>query len=72
VVRAEPRKRHFPQSVARGFRCLVGNGNGYGNGLAISDSRNVPPEVAAKVKGIAKEVVAGKFIPEGTDTFVAP
>ena len=58
-------------------RILKGEKTGYyemtvGRGLEISDIRNVPPEVAGKVKGIVKDVVAGKPIPEITDKFVTP
>jgi len=58
-------------------RILKGERTGYyemtvGNGLEISDIRNVPPEVATKVKGIVKDVVAGKPIPEITDKFITP
>ncbi len=58
-------------------RILKGERSGYyemtvGKGLEISDIRNVPPEVAAKVRGIVKDVVAGKPIPEITDKFITP
>jgi basic membrane protein A and related proteins len=58
-------------------RILKGERTGYyemtvGRGLEISDIRNIPQEVAAKVRAITKEVVAGKPIPEITDKFVTP
>ena len=58
-------------------RILKGEKAGYyemtvGRGLEISDIRNVPPEVASRVRGIVKDVVAGKPIPEITDKFVNP
>lgn len=40
--------------------------------MGLSDVRNVSPEVAAKVKSIFKEIVAGKAIPEIGDKIVVP
>jgi basic membrane lipoprotein Med (substrate-binding protein (PBP1-ABC) superfamily) len=58
-------------------RILKGERTGYyemspGSGMDLSDIRNVPPEVVAKVKAIFKEVVAGKAIPEIGDKIVVP
>src|SRR2546428_646835 len=38
-----------------------------GSGMELSDIRTVPPEVAAKVRAVFREVVAGKPLPEITD-----
>ena len=56
---------------------LKGKRTGYyemrpGAGLEISEIRNVPPDVATRVKGIARDVVAGKAIPEVTDRILTP
>ena len=54
-------------------RILKGERTGYyemrpGSGMELSDLRNVSPEVSAKVKGIFRDVVAGKGLPpEVTD-----
>lgn len=58
-------------------RILKGETAGYyemspGSGMDLSDIRNVPPEVATKVKAIFTEVVAGKPIPEIGDKIVSP
>jgi len=58
-------------------RIVNGETSGYyemrpGNGIEISDLRNVPPEVAAKVREIYRQVVAGKPIPEVTDKVLSP
>lgn len=58
-------------------RILKGERTGYyemrpGTGMEVNEIRNVPPEVAAKVKAIYREVVAGKPIPEVTDKIVNP
>ena len=58
-------------------RILKGERTGYyemrpGSGMELSDIRNVPPEVAAKVRAIFKEVVAGKPLAEITDRVVSP
>ena len=42
-----------------------------GRGMSLSEIRNVPPEVAAKVKAIFQEVVAGKPLAEITDKLPA-
>jgi len=73
--------KHFTVSLTFDFtkpykeivgRILKGERTGYyemrpGSGIELSDIRNVPPEVAAKVRGIFKEVVAGKALQEVTD-----
>ena len=53
-------------------RILKGEKGGYyemrpGSGMELSDIRNVPPEVAARVRAVFREVVAGKPLPEITD-----
>jgi basic membrane protein A len=53
-------------------RILKGERTGYyemrpGSGMELSDIRNVPPDAAAKVRGIFKEIVAGKALQEVTD-----
>lgn len=53
-------------------RILKGEKSGYyemrpGAGMELSELRHVSPEVAAKVKAIFREVVAGKPLPEITD-----
>ncbi len=58
-------------------RILKGEMTGYyemspGSGMELSDIRHVPPEVAAKVKAIFKEIVAGKPIAEIGDKIVVP
>ena len=59
-------------------KVLQGERTGYwemrpGNGFELSDLRNIPPEVAAKVKAIFADVVSGKVqIAEVTDRIVAP
>ncbi len=73
--------KHFTASLLFDFtkpykeivgRILKGERTGYyemrpGSGMELSDVRNVPPEVAAKVRAIFKEVVAGKNLPEVSD-----
>jgi basic membrane protein A len=53
-------------------RILKGEKGGYyemrpGSGMELSDIRNVPPEVAGKVRAVFREVVAGKPLAEITD-----
>jgi basic membrane protein A len=53
-------------------RVLKGEKGGYyemrpGSGLELSDIRNVPPGVAAKVREVFREVAGGKTVPEITD-----
>lgn len=53
-------------------RILKGEATGYyemrpGSGIELSEIRNVSPEVRDKVKGVFKEVVAGKQLPEIID-----
>jgi basic membrane protein A len=53
-------------------KILKGERTGYyemrpGSGMELSDIRNVSPEVATRVRGIFKEVVGGKPIPEIVD-----
>ncbi len=53
-------------------RILKGEKGGYyemrpGSGLEFSELRNVPPDVAAKVRGVFREVAGGKALPEITD-----
>jgi len=53
-------------------RIAKGERKGYyemrpGRGMSLSEMRNVSPEVAAKVRKIFDEVVAGKPLPEVTD-----
>lgn len=78
--------RHFTASLLAHFvtpykdvvgRILRGERTGYyemrpGSGLELSEIRNVPPEVAAKVRAIFKEVAEGKPIPEVTDRILGP
>jgi basic membrane protein A and related proteins len=56
---------------------LKGERTGYyemrpGAGMELSDLRNVPAPVAAKVKAIFREVVEGKSLPEISDKVVGP
>ncbi len=78
--------KHFAASLVADFvtpykeivgRILKGERGGYfemrpGSGMELSDIRNVPPEVATKVRAIYKDVVAGKPLPEITDKVVSP
>lgn len=38
-----------------------------GSGMELSEMRNVPPDVAAKVRAVFKDVVGGKPLPEIID-----
>ena len=58
-------------------RVLKGERSGYyefkpGTGMDLSEIRNTPPEVVAKVTAVFREVVAGKPLPEIMDRIVAP
>lgn len=78
--------KHFAVSLVADFtmpykevvgRILKGERGGYfemrpGRGMALSEIRNVPPEVATKVEAIFREVVAGKPLPEITDKVLTP
>ena len=73
--------KHFAVSLVANFatpykdivgRILKGERSGYyemrpGRGMELSDVRNVPPDVASKVRAIWSEVVGGKVLPEITD-----
>ncbi len=53
-------------------RILKGDKSGYyemrpGSGMELSDIKNVPAEVATKVRAVFKEIVAGKPLPEIID-----
>jgi basic membrane protein A len=58
-------------------RILKGERTGYyemrpGSGMELSEIRNVPPDVANKVRALFKEIVGGKPLPEISDKVVAP
>ena len=58
-------------------RILKGERTGYyemrpGSGMELSELRNVPGDVAARVRGVFKDVVSGKPVPEITDRVLAP
>ncbi len=58
-------------------RVLKGERSGYyefkpGTGMELSAVKNVPPEVAAKVESVFREVVAGKPLPEIYDKILTP
>lgn len=58
-------------------RVLQGERGGYyefkpGTGMDLSEIHNVPPDVAAKVTAVFREVVAGKPLPEIMDRIVSP
>jgi basic membrane lipoprotein Med (substrate-binding protein (PBP1-ABC) superfamily) len=58
-------------------RVLKGERGGYyefkpGTGMELSAMHNVPPETAAKVASVFREVVAGKPLPEIMDRIVSP
>jgi basic membrane protein A len=58
-------------------RVLKGERGGYyefkpGTGMDLSEIHNVPPDVAAKVSAVFREVVAGKALPEIMDRIVGP
>ena len=43
-----------------------------GSGFELSEIRMVPPDAAAKVKALFREIAAGKPLPEVTDKILAP
>src|SRR5215470_2128221 len=58
-------------------KILKGETSGYyemrpGSGFELSEIRHIPPEVAAKVKAVFREVAAGKSLPEIVDRIVTP
>lgn len=58
-------------------RILTDERSGYyemrpGRGFELSDIRHVPPEVAAKVKALFRDIAAGKPLPEITDRIITP
>jgi basic membrane protein A len=58
-------------------RVLKGEAGGYyemrpGSGFELSEIRHAPPEAAARVKALFREIAAGKPLPEITDKIITP
>jgi hypothetical protein len=43
-----------------------------GSGFELSEIRHAPPEAAARVKALFREIAAGKPLPEITDKLLTP
>jgi basic membrane lipoprotein Med (substrate-binding protein (PBP1-ABC) superfamily) len=78
--------KHFAVSLLADFagpyrhivdRILKGERTGYyemrpGNGMELSEIRNVPADAAARARAVFKEIASGRTVPEITDKVIAP